>query len=163
MKRYIRAAISKENANSRAKLAGTPYASAREFAKYAQDESVTVRRRVAGNRNTPTDILDKLANDPDSQVRWAVAHNRNTPAETLLFLASDTRWDGYAVPKAVAANPSAPAEALAVIAQKYKDAPGYLYLVAKHKNTPPDVLLALSQSNDAWIRDTAKKNPKCPR
>lgn len=74
------------------------------------DADVRVRARTASNSNTPPAALAKLCKDHDDRVCDIAASNPATPAEVLVELAGTRSFT-------VVANPSAPREALEILAK----------------------------------------------
>ncbi len=93
----------------------------------AKDTSKDVRYGVAKNINTPPHVLEKLAEDWRLEVRQAVASNPNTPGDMLEMLIKDWHLRSF-----IAQNPNTPATALEQLTQFFR----YDWHIVQHPNTP---------------------------
>ncbi len=160
--------------------------------KLASEGKGRTKSFIVCNPNTPADVLEYLSKNEDELIRFSVAENPNTPQNVLSQLAKDTNertaqtakqmigerkeeygfvtvYGGKGISSALARhfkacgingkkvlNPRITPKGLKKLVKKDPIS------VAKHKNTPPEVLLKLSQSDDVSIRQAVAINPNLP-
>lgn len=107
-----------------------------------------MRSLVARGAHTPIVVLTELARDTSAAVRAAVAAHPHVPAEVLERLAADTE---IPVRTAVGLHPRAPRERIAQLEEQVR--------IAKDEATAQGTLVAMSQSEDAYVRHAVAWNP----
>lgn len=153
---------------------------ARILTRLAEDPSLEVRKKLARNTAAPSSVLAALADAGDPVVLREIAQNTRASASLLARLARtsdpETRklvaihprtsahtlgklvHDDYDVRNAVAVNPNATAATLAYIYAQPSSHFAY-ESIAKHENTPADVLDRLAQSSSEDVRLCVLGNP----
>ena len=113
-----------------------------ELAAMLAADSPRDRARAAADPRLPPELLARAKTeedwgDGDYGVYEALAGNPSTPAAVLVELAADRKALATGARRAVATNPGAPPEALALLADEYYalDIP---LLLAAHGNLPPE-------------------------
>lgn len=157
------------------------------LAALSADEVDYVRAKVATNQNADPVILKRLAADKSDKVALSVAANPKTEIQVLrefishkslrvrvaicgnTSLGDDLRFEVASelislnkpdVTKSLAAIPSAPLEALRVIAE---DKNGDVKIaVASNPSTPAQILAKLANSKNNAIREAAIRNQSMP-
>lgn len=122
------------------------------FEELPESEEVQALCKLAADKNTSIDILAKLALDKNEIVRYAVSKNNNTPKEILVKLAEDEKKN---VRGGVASNPCASAEVLIMLSN---DDIAIRLLVAKHKNTPVDLLIKWANIGYKPLKSSVDEN-----
>jgi hypothetical protein len=134
-------------------LAESPYTPIALLAEFAEDKDPETRSCVAANKRAGPALLAKLARDKVSSVRAAVALNPNASVELLSVLAKESDAN---IRNCVASNPRTSAELLSQLARGDDPYGAVQAAVARHENTPDDVLQTLADDNRAWVREAAK-------
>lgn len=122
-----------KDARVRENVASNLYSSLETLDKLSYDVDRSVRRGVADNPNTPTETLDRLSYDLDEHIRFAVTLNQNTSSEALTRISSD-EW-------------------------RLNDYPMVRWWIAKHPNTPADVLENMLWDKE-WLENLRANDPK---
>jgi len=137
--------------------------------KLASEEQLEiVGTCLSRNTNTPSDVLEKLSNDKYEWVRVNVAKHPNTSLNLLEEITNDVdagvvytakrtieeRQGKYSIEALY--NPQTPASVLEKLIQE--DPPA----VARHPNTPAELLVELSQNAYERIREAVAENPNSP-
>jgi hypothetical protein len=99
-------------------------------------------------------LLSEMRGDASPDVRLAIAKNPNTDEETLALLALDRV--SY-VCQGVAENPNATTEMLRVIANG-EHAHFCRLALARHPGTPVKIVESLSNDNNTFVQEAARKN-----
>ncbi len=142
-----------------------------EFVQRVAD--LGAKSQAASHRNASEELLASLAFDPDFVVQYNVARNMKTPQDKLLMLAQSVPFTSkpegaeatgdamtqWRMLETVAENPNSPSEALEIAARN----PEGKYELARHKNTPPDVLRKLADDGTPYFLSILAQNPKVPR
>ncbi|MEA5598133.1 hypothetical protein [Rivularia sp. UHCC 0363] len=113
----------------------------------AKDTSKDVRYGVAKNINTPPHVLEKLAEDWRLEVRQAIASNPKTPGNVLEILIKDWHLRSF-----IAQNPNTPAKALEQLAQFFR----YDWYIVQHPNTPPKMRQRLLEEFSTSVVETER-------
>ncbi len=113
----------------------------------AKDTSKDVRYGVAKNTNTPACVLQKLAEDWRLEVRQAVAGNPETPGNVLEVLIKDWHLRSF-----IAQNPSTPGTALEQLTQFFR----YDWHIVQHPNTPPKLRQRLLEEFSTSVVETER-------
>lgn len=114
-------------------VASNIYSSHETLDKLSYDVNVFVRANVAWNPNTSTETLDRLSYDLDKKIRFSVTLNPNTSSEALTRISSD-EW-------------------------RLNDYPVVRWWIAKHPNTPADVLENILWDKE-WLENLRDNDPK---
>lgn len=138
MKRYIRSKIelTNEDNNELYEILDNPNLRHGALAKLAESSTEYIREGVAQHPNVDSDTLDKLVQDPEFMVCYYALSNPNTP-EAILRKAVD-----YATNRGNKSEES-----------------GMKSCIAKHNNTPADILDRLSMDWSISVRTHVAKNP----
>ena len=169
------------NAYIRGKVAqniNTPVETLREL---AHQEMGDIKILVTCNPNTPSDILEYLSKDENERVRLNVAKNPNTSLTVLKKLTKDSNQQIVQTAQRIISerkgeyslvppyDPRIPLDLLRFFQaiEKYTDVQAWEsrippQAVAKHQNTPSELLIKLSQSDDEIIRQNVAANPNTP-
>jgi hypothetical protein len=113
----------------------------------AKETSKDVRYGVAKNINTPPHILEKLAQDWRLEVRQAVASNPETPGNVLEILIKDWHLRSF-----IAQNPNTPATALEQLTQFFR----YDWYIVQHPNTPAKLRQRLLEEFSTSVVETER-------
>ncbi len=124
---------------------------------------------LARNLSTPSDVLESLSKDKWEKVRISVATHPNTPPTVLKDLANDTDRDVVQTAawvikeqqekytaEGVRKNPKTPTHVLEKLAKKHPRT------ICEHPNTPLELLLEFSKSDNSQIRGFVAENPRTP-
>jgi hypothetical protein len=128
-----------------------------------------IRAEVAANPATPAHVLSRFARSRDAALRWSVAGNPSLDAESIERLA---RSRDTSILFQLAQNPATNATTLQRLARRrggidnsdQEDSISNLLResVAKHPNTPPEVLEKLSDDERLSVTYFAIRNPNMP-
>ncbi len=123
----------------------------------AKDTSKDVRYGVAKNVNTPPHVLEKLAEDWRLEVRQAIASNPTTPGNILEVLIKDWHLRSF-----IAQNPNTPATALEHLTQFFR----YDWHIVQHPNTPQKLRQRLLEEFSTSVVETERlfvaRHPETP-
>lgn len=122
-----------------------------QIAHYYKSNSMFIRSQIASYFETNAEILKILSQDITKWVRRNVAQNENSTEEILRQLVED---DEYSI--TLARNKNCPADVLEKLSNKTEYA--LLDMIARHSNTPTEVLMRFTKDTDADLRYYAKKN-----
>lgn len=160
-----------------------PKLTATLFPRLASDPCVEVRQGIALNPSAPLEVLEGLASDPEAPVRLSLAARSELPPSVLFLLLGDEERE---VRQKAAKHPNAPPEMRTLFSRagaspdfSHKIAPDRTLdpeslfllshsgpfaqsLAAIHPNTPAFVRLALSESEDLYVRGWVAKSPFSP-
>jgi hypothetical protein len=153
---------------SRSLIAGNPSTPADVLEYLSKNKSASVRSSIAENPNTPRNVLEQLAKDT---VKGIAETAKQMIGERKGEYGFVTIYGGKGISSTMAErfkalgmyrysktilNPRTTPQALKKLVRKDP------INVAKHQNTPPEVLLKLSQSDDVSIRQAVAINPSVP-
>ncbi len=123
-----------------------------ELLKY---NDIDVNLALAKNINMPSYILRELALCDDLRIKLAVAENPNTPIDVLNIIVGDGSNTDLNI--IVTANPDISEDTLRICIKKCKDEK-LLINIAKHKNTPSDILTLLYDTKNADVIEGISMN-----
>lgn len=154
-------------------VAGNNSAGPGVLSQLVRDDSPRVRAEVASNWNTSARDLDVLSNDSSPEVRASVLSHQNVWPSTARAV-----WarDGVCCPS----NKNTPSDVLAAYFHTLTPNPGFYWderqrdtvwkddggsklAIAANPNTPPSILLKLSQYPDLYVAEAVAGNPGAPR
>ena len=105
---------------------------------------------LAGNTTCSSEVLERLSNDADSTVQRAVARSQKCPEDILERFVAECPYTHVDV----AQNPACPPHLLEELSKSKDNA--VRALVAEHKATPYEVLLALAKDVSYAVAEEAK-------
>ena len=168
-------------------IARHPNCSPKLLANYVSKEDINLRVAVADNPQTPSKILATLSHDSDHRICLALAKNTATPQSVLSTLSqsSNLHVRRYAILAKLhstseiqfhPANKNLPPVSLqrkllrdvktlsSVLTELAKDlGPEIRAMVARHPNTPEEVLIHLTEDPYSIVRKEAKKQLQVQR
>lgn len=127
------------------------------FKVLSEDRHSEIRTNIARLKDTPPEVLKSLTSDHSVSVRRALAKNPTAPFDALEVLSQD---EDEAVCFGVATNVSANQVALMNLYEQSKF--DFTKQLAKHENSSPDLLLALSHHKDDLVRRAVAENQNAP-
>jgi len=127
------------------------------FKTLSEDKHSEIRTNIARLKDTPPEILKSLTSDHNVSVRRALAKNPSAPFDTIEALSKDT---DEAVCFGVATNAASNQVALMHLYNQIQF--DFTRQLAKHENSSPDLLLALSQHKDDLVRRAVASNQSTP-
>jgi len=116
---------------------------------HSEEENLAMKKMIIDVPDVTPDVINLLADNPDQELVYSIASNERSPAEALdKIVAIALKKHSYQIVNAAANSTNMRPETLRMLAGALPS--NYMNVVAKHPNTPADVLLDMSRSNNIY-------------
>ena len=116
---------------------------------HSEEENLAMKKMIIDVPDVTPDVINLLADNPDQELVYSIASNERSPAEALdKIVTIALKKHSYQIVNAAANSTNMRPETLRMLAGALPS--NYMNVVAKHPNTPADVLLDMSQSDNIY-------------
>ncbi len=125
---------------------------------HSEEENLAMKKMIIDVPDVTPDVINLLADNPDQELVYSIASNERSPAEALdKIVTIALKKHSYQIVNAAANSTNMRPETLRMLAGALPS--NYMNVVAKHPNTPADVLLDMSQSDNIYALRGLVFNP----
>jgi hypothetical protein len=125
---------------------------------HSEEENNAMKQMIVGVPDISPDVLDLLADDPGRELAYDVVRNKHVKPETLdKIIDRSLKHHEYHTVNNAADSPNIRPETLRMLAGTLPE--NFIGTIAKHPNTPTDVLLDISQGNNIYALRSLPFNP----